>query len=665
MYVDTILDAVTPEMIVVRLYPQQMHTSSGKMEAIIDDVGKVVVYGNGYFFSDCFDTIRAGSIIDLVAVTKCASDYVEAVKIITREFSDILPPDYASPQVVEKCAEEARLQRRIFNACVINVSPPSEMPIPMYALLGDSVRSNSAGVMSCLTKPRATELKKRLADAGSDAFVPDGACYIVPWFSRCHRVDGYKVVWKSGNNTRVKMVTLRDDAAVSYAGFVSGAPGDSACVVGSFDEVVDSVIRPIYSPVVGTGSRLPDTTTLNATGSSDNISAFAPMLTRYSTLAPGKDIMWNGGSSLSHAMRLVLLERLLRDREFTPETRVVAESVFAGSDTIDKLREWARTEGLYKVEQTLGVEFRSGIVCENATTRIYDTPDGYMLEWKNSDLPTTPLSNFTLRFTETVRFDEATTVFRGMICVKGVQYPIQMSLDELDTVRRIEGSVHSWETGLPEDLRESPVVFDATAMRPVIPHLRRSVAGLPKLNGISFLGWNASRTSFYTPFGIIEEGGISDKLPDVLHPGVLALSNFAITDSQCDTEHPAKEGDNVVLDAFLTMITQEYESTCKDPCVFACDLLTKDFVERTFAALGQVSPIKLNRNMRLHEDCRGLLGWPPFAIGYNEAQTRMSAKGMVILQPYGDAVKKPLLDSAKLRGAVVNRVRHILARGND
>lgn len=647
-----LLNTVPASDFALTYWPSKLQIEDDLQTLELPKTGKCFLWQNGFISQSKTSPFLLGSSLDILAIEKTNGNYVEAAKLLCESFKHILPEHIASN--AEVIGKKAKLHRKLINRFTTLTKRLSDIPGNLHNLMSEKMRSRHKGIMSLLDKAMVDEIHSILFEINPDYskswFFPESPCFVIPFFTTPSYLSGYAVVWASGNNRRKRIVWLQDDAW-SFAGVPHVTPGYKVEL--SLSSYLEDMPHDRLCLVEGEGSftEMPlldfskDTSILSIIGFIQSQQT-DPSLYKVDGLA-----------IYDYCVDL-LQTVILQNKDITlyaPVIRFLPDTIFS------KLKLFCREHGLVAAEANLNTLGEKEIVYEDNSSKILRTSSGYVSHpKKGTDNMPQEITNFIITLSKIIKFNEVDPVLVGMLTIKRNSYPIQLTLDDLDSPRSMSKALQLFTITQPEDLEHTPVIIDLRAFNHVLLHYRKNIDKLKTDKGIAFLGWDVNRLAFHTPFGIITK--------DAVHPvgairyNTFITRHFSPVGLSNKPSTPTKEFlDNPVVQYILQAIIHFFHEKPIKPL----DVFPEEGIEEKlmniFSILGQTSLVHLNNNMRGSSDTANVSGFAYLGVGYNKTQIVLSKTPAIILHNSADRIELP--DESQwnqLPGLVVKLVQNIL-----
>ena len=307
--------------------------------------------------------------------------------------------------------------------------------------------------------------------------------------------------------------------------------------------------------------------------------------------------------------------------------------------------------------------FKTLPIYSNDKITLFSNAGGYTLKKNNADTFTTHVSNFTIELEQNIVFAESTDIFHtGNVTFNNNTYPVTLKQEELDRAADLERAARRATLGVSsEDCENIPTIKERGGVKYVTAYLREQLASLPKTEGIPMLGWSPRRSAFYSPNFIANSKGTRAGAKQ-LHPGIGVLSSYArIAETESKLFHDLPVDIVNIVNQAAAFIIRSFLSMPVRPILVYNNSEARRLLSGVFTALGQVTAVQLNNNIR-GEELSGLRGFPFYSAGYTQAQANKSSlpsfvlcdSGLQLTQTYETAI----IDKARQTLNFV--VRHVV-----
>lgn len=657
--------------------PGSIKELDGTVYCLFKNVGTMYAHAGGFIASDLTSSLmKAGSVLDIMAAMQNSGRrYYDAVNKLVKKFAAVLPVGMTDAAIVDAIAKEATLKRRVYNALICQTDKPDALPGTL-ALKAQKDLSGvmQAGCVSYLTAPRMVELKKRLEAAGIKAEFPAVAALIVPYFSTCYEVACIDLIFgKTGDNMTVWLTGHHIALSCLLATrpsdefFLEASPADALRDIHDCDEQHTVFIALRVQPDGKELGWVPRRFLYVDRG--DPLALVVPSLLVKAgsacivTTQPSvQGTQMSGSVTWSEATAGAVLHMLERDGDFTQRVMCLLDTVRGDMNVKTTLRSYLQERGEWWLASRLDMVLRDGTIWQGSDATVYATSSGYIFEnEKNMDVGGEHITNFTLTPQYSITYEGGEMYHVCMAHIRGEDREIILGTSCFDAMKKLTESMQKYIalTGKPTIV--TPMVFDTGRGRVILPYLHKQFAELPVRTGVSYLGWNATRTQFIGPDFRSTADAIEHK-PNIFKPEVDYLRFFKPEEE----EVPVSNLTDGVPECLLTVIKQcagiivrSYANHEIRPVTYLNNEMSRDILQSMFSYTGQIRSVQLNRNMRASGQLACFQGYPILTIGYNRNQASSVKTGMILLGEQGPVIENCTGAQCKAAGMLL---RHVMER---
>lgn len=645
MLLDTLQNSVTPQAFLAQYMDECPAVGN-----VFSLCGIPVTAVPGGFVTDAENSFVACSIVEARAMMLKAHNmdscweelYEKAIRDLISAFKNSFPENMKEHMPIKATAKEAARRRDIFNLCVCCGRAPSQAPggaaLAAHKLFGGRIIK---GMNTILTKDEMT----RLASV-SGCKLKKAAAIVVPYFLDVHTVAGADIIYSITEHETVWFLPCR------FA--VTGLP----------------LIRPgkIYVQEASPELAITDTNLYGADKAFyfaikyANTGADKPVLPQISYYVRrtnnlleliGPSLLQKNGTEVfviqSPEPTLTISEErvpwefcvadeLLRElrtaRDIPQDAEILLNTVRSNDVVRNMIVAGLKEADNFRMVEHMYAVMKGGAIWEEGGSCVYDTNNGYLWEdEKNKAYGGAMLSNFTVKPLQRIRYENGEVFVRMTVAVRGEERNVVVNASSMDTAKKFADSVATYMGMLPDAIAAIPAVYDATRFRPVLVWLARAISGLPALAGTSYLGWNPQQSVFRGAGWVASKDGITEH-PMLYNPSIQYLKHFSADpvahSTTYDLEKVNPQLARVIHLSFGLMMRAfaNREITCP---MYSDDRDTREALKGLFAGLGQVSIVKLNKNMRDMGALDCMRGYPAVGTGYNPQQATACSTGMILV----------------------------------
>lgn len=661
MDLDTLLEIVTP-LNFAQVYAEQnsIVTRGEDICCTFRGVGEFRIHAGGFVSTNlAYSVARAGSIIDIKAMMNTSTSswsvvYREAVSSIIKKFKNLLPVGCTDNHVIDKIADDALKQRRVFNACVCKSRPLTDLPGGLALRANNSLSGLYAvGGISFLNSYDLEQLENKLNKSGVNCKLPKTSVLLVPYFSKAYKIACIELIY--GKRNSQNSVIWLDNSEIAIAGLL-GLKESSKCfletnlndvlvdIKKSTEDYADFFTIKINPDGDGCGW-LPKTFFyVDRTDSPldlwlpANLVKYGSLcvITKYPSITDSA-IM---GNSMPWGDAIVdSVTKLLEECDtFTPQVKFLLSTV--KSDKKIKLRIKERLEklGKFVLSDQLDIEFRDGAIWQDPQGCLYSTANGYLWEDSaNKRFGGVLVTNFTVQPEYSVRYDTGELYKAMEVTVGNETRHILLNPSSFDTVKKFSEKTEEAISLSGNPTVISPSTFDFIRSRPVLTWLMKKYTELPIKIGTSYIGWNPTRTKFIGTGYVVQNGEVTTA--DCMYrPGIDYLRYFSSSSNAL-----VKSNTLIGIPFDLTkliyqcaaIMMRSYSGHVLTPVEYSGDKCTRETLQRIFSYAGQLGTLQLNKNMRAMGEMDCIQGYPFLAQGYNRSQAKACKVGMILVGEEG------------------------------
>lgn len=645
MLLDTLQNSVTPQAFLAQ-YMDECPAVGNEFSLC----GTPIIAVQGGFVTDAENSFVACSIVEARAMmlrrTHPEHQWVElyemAVRDIIQAFKNSFPENMKEYMPIKTTAKEAARRRDIFNLCVCCGRGPGQAP-GSVALAAHKMFDGKIikGVNTILTKEEMTKLA-----AVSGCKLKKAAAIVVPYFLNVHTVAGADIIYSLTEHDTVWFLPCK----YAVTGLPLIRPGkiymqEASPAFAVADIANYGMDKAFYFAIkyANTGSDKPvmPQVCYYVRRTNSLLELIGPSLLQKNgaevfvvqTPEPSKKLE-NERTPWEYCVADELLAELRGARDMPQDAEILLNTVKSSDIVrnilIDGLRE---ADNIRMVEHMYAV-MKGGAIWEEGCSCVYDTNNGYLWEdEKNKAYGGAMLSNFTVKPLQRIRYENGEVFVVMSVNMRGDERTVVVNSSSMDTAKKFADSVASYIGMLPNAVATIPAVYDATRFRPVLVWLARTISGLPALAGTSYLGWNPQQSVFRGAGWTASKDGISEK-PMLYNPSVQYLKHFSaepmLHSTVCSLDKVNPQLARVMHLSFGIMARSfaNREITCP---MYSDDRETKNTLKQLFNGLGQLTIIKLNKNMRDMGALDCLRGYPAVGTGYNPQQATACSTGMILI----------------------------------
>lgn len=324
------------------------------------------------------------------------------------------------------------------------------------------------------------------------------------------------------------------------------------------------------------------------------------------------------------------IHQLVQDNHLNPEVIRLLEA--QGPDTQFKARveSWLLETGRGGAAEQLNQRFGFGQLCQDSRTEVLITGQGYV--WH--DLQTgerLQLTNFTCAPRQLVSFPEVVSRSVELEVQAGGQTGrVLLPETALESGRKLQ----DWLLKAPAG-QDLPLlrVLTVEKMSGLLREIRRGLPQLELCRGLSYVGFNPLRTSFYHPDFQVHGEALTDQ-PVPWNQGVQELQYFGqnLTTQTSLCELPPDLADLVAL--LLGLIQRWHRGWALRPIWVVNNEPNRRVVQQVFRGLGQSQAMSVGQNSR-NREIRGVRGLPVWCVGLKERQAEDMQNPLVVLGERG------------------------------
>ena len=348
--------------------------------------------------------------------------------------------------------------------------------------------------------------------------------------------------------------------------------------------------------------------------------------------------------------------RGIRSKGFSGETQLLLDTAKLGAADMAKLIATLRQQGLHSALAALDLYLQQAPVFQQDSWSLYSTPAGYFAA--RGDELRKAVTNFTIELETNLVFTDSSDLFHsGTVSFLGNRYPILLDHRHLDNPKDLEAVVRGAEAkGAKTDEEDVlPAVIEKTGLKLVVAHLRAAQARLPRAQGLSYLGWNRSKTRFCAPTWQTDITQKTD-MRFTFHPDSEVLRAFSAEPPE-DMALTGKLSSGMcgMIAQLVAMTARTYMGLPIRPVRVQDSQAARRILLVLFGGLGQKEIYRLAFNVRYAEEVRHLRGYPILASGYTSGQIEKSALPAFLLTDVGIPVAGDIQETELLLASGVLR----------
>lgn len=645
MLLDTLQNSVTPQAFLA-----QYMDECPAVGDVFSLCGTPIVSVPGGFVTDTENSFVACSVVEARAMmlkrTHMDTPWIELYEMAVRDlisaFKNSFPENMKEHLPIKATAKEAARRRDIFNLCVCCGRTTSQTPggtaLAAHKLFNGRIIK---GLNTILTKDEVT----RLASV-SGCNLRKAAAIVVPYFLDAHTVAGADIIYSLHEHETVWFLPCR----FAVTGLPLIRPGKMYIQEASPELVVADTScygsdKAFYFSIKyannGTDKPVMPQVSYYVRRTDNLLELIGPSLLQkngtevFIIQTPEPTAAIEEERSPWEFCVADELLRVLRTARDMPQDAEILLNTVKSSDTVrsmivDGLKE---ADNLRMVEHMYAV-MKGGAIWEEGNSCVFDTNNGYLWEdEKNKAYGGAMLSNFTVKPLQRIRYENGEVFVRMAVAIRGEERNVVINSSCMDTAKKFADNIATYIGMLPDTIAAIPAIYDATRFRPVLVWLARTISGLPALAGTSYLGWNPQQSIFRGAGWEMSKDGLTER-PMLYNPSIQYLKHFSpepvAHSTSLDLDKVAPQLARVIHLSFGLMIRAfaNREITCP---MYSDDRETRDALKRLFAGLGQVSIVKLNKNMRDMGALDCLRGYPAVGTGYNPQQATACSTGMILV----------------------------------
>lgn len=677
MYLKTILTAVTPQMFAAEYaLPGSIREAEGTIYCDFKNIGTMCIHSGGFIAAHLSTSLmKAGSIVDVLAASGYSDrSYYNAVKSIVTKFEAILPVGMSDDAIIDFTAKEALAKRRVFNIAVCSSDSPESLPGSLVLKANkDLAGVMQLGCVSYLSARKMQQLKSRLEDIGVNEDFPCVSALVVPYFSYCHEIACIEIIYGSGVENSIIWLTGHN---VALSCLLATRESDEFFLETNTGAAMRDMRDSMESRIAFVSMRIqPDgkeigwiPTRFCFVDRGEPMGLLVPSLlvragascivTQYPSLHGTKTA---GSRSWGDAVAEAVIRLLDAEKDFTPRVMCLLETVRGDRIVKATIKGYLHEKGEYWLSNKLDTVLREGIIWQGKTGSVYATASGYIYEDdKNRDVGGEPVTNFTIIPLRSIMYEGGEMYYECQVDTRGEVRNVILGSASFDTIKKMVDHIQRFIALSGKPTAMTPMIFDQVHGRPLIPYLQRQFAELPVLSGISFLGWNGTRTAFIGPD--FKSGERVDYKPNVFKPEISYLSYFEAKEERLKVSNMATDVPAALLNIIKQcagFIVRSYANHDIRPITYTNNKTARDVVQAMFSYAGQKRAVQLNQNMRSSGELVCFQGYPFLAIGYNRSQAKAVKTGMILLGEEGPVIDNYSHNECKAAGMLL---RHVLEK---
>lgn len=278
---------------------------------------------------------------------------------------------------------------------------------------------------------------------------------------------------------------------------------------------------------------------------------------------------------------------------------------------------------------------------------IETAPGGYLGRMRNG--PLRELTNYTLHPEHVILFEDSAEIFySGQVHIRDKSFPFLVADADLNNLTTLNASlVRAQVTAEGFFNNHMPSMLDTSCDRALKVFLRHRFSSLPKRQGLSMLGWNATKTSFSAPGWRTDEAGHVFATTLLPHPARTIFDLFSFDRPfQVENGKPSFDfppGVEDVITMSMALVCRFYYQAPTYPVGFQATPEAFRVLGGLFRGLGQINTLGLSRNQRAvtSEATLGVEGYPLLASGYTPEQLSKSRLPVLCLTSDGLHLEDP------------------------